>query len=80
MSKRENGTLRAGARLGLNPYGWGNGRGQAMQAIKKARRRQPVRAVSMKRLYFKRKGQESQDGKDIENIYRWEHRHGRSGF
>lgn len=43
MSKRKNGTLRAGARLGLNPYGWGNGRGQAM---KKARRRQPVRAMS----------------------------------
>ena len=45
MSKRKNGTLRAGARLGLNPYGWGNGRGQAMQALKKARRRQPVRAT-----------------------------------
>lgn len=44
MSKRKNGTLRAGARLGLNPYGWGNGRGQAMRAMKKARRRQPVRA------------------------------------
>lgn len=46
MSRRKNGTLRAGARLGLNPYGWGNGRGQAMQAIKKPRRRQPVRAMS----------------------------------
>ena len=46
MSRRKNGTLRAGAQLGLNPYSWGNGRGQAMQAIKKARRRQPVRAMS----------------------------------
>ena len=46
MSKRKNGTLRAGARLGLNPYGWGNGRGQAMRAMKKVRRRQPVRAMS----------------------------------
>ena len=46
MSRRKNGTLRAGARLGLNPYSWGNGRGQAMQAMKKARRRQPVRAMS----------------------------------
>ncbi len=46
MSKRKNGTLRAGAQLGVNPYGWGTGRGQAMQAIKKARRRQPVRAMS----------------------------------
>ena len=45
VSKRKNGTLRAGARLGLNPYSWGNGRGQAMQARKKARRRQPVRAT-----------------------------------
>lgn len=36
MSRRKNGTLRAGARLGLNPYGWGNGRGQAMRAMKKA--------------------------------------------
>ena len=35
VSKRKNGTLRAGARLGLNPYSWGNGRGQAMQAIKR---------------------------------------------
>lgn len=42
MSRRKNGTLRAGAQLGLNPYGWGNG---AMQAMKKARRRQPVRAT-----------------------------------
>lgn len=25
MSKRKNGTNRAAARLGLNPYGWGNG-------------------------------------------------------
>ena len=25
MSKRKNGTLRAGKKLGLNPYGWGNG-------------------------------------------------------
>lgn len=33
MSRRKNGTLRAGAQLGLNPYGWGNG---AMQAMKKA--------------------------------------------
>ena len=45
MSRRKNGTLRAGAQLGLNPYSWGNGRGQAMQAMKKARRRQPVRAT-----------------------------------
>ena len=45
MSKRKNGTMRAGARLGLNPYGWGNGRGQAMRAMKKARRRQPDRAT-----------------------------------
>ena len=46
MSRRKNDTLRAGARLGLTPYSWGNGRGQAMQAMKKARRRQPVRAMS----------------------------------
>ena len=46
MSRRKNGTLRAGKKLGLNPYGWDNGRGQAMQAMKKARRRQPVRAMS----------------------------------
>ena len=45
MSKRKNGTLRAGAQLGLNPYSWGNGRGQAMQAMTKDRRRQPVRAT-----------------------------------
>lgn len=25
MSRRKNGTNRAAARLGLNPYGWGNG-------------------------------------------------------
>ncbi len=25
MSKRKNGTNRAAAALGLNPYGWGNG-------------------------------------------------------
>lgn len=28
MSKRKNGTNRAAAALGLNPYGWGNGRGR----------------------------------------------------
>lgn len=42
---RRNGTLRAAAALNLNPYGWGNGRGQAMAEIKKARRRQPERAT-----------------------------------
>ena len=26
MSKRKNGTNRAAAALGLNPYGWGNGK------------------------------------------------------
>lgn len=26
MSKRKNGTYRAAAAAGLNPYGWGNGR------------------------------------------------------
>lgn len=44
MSRRKNGTLRAAKQLGLNPYGWGNGRSQAIQSIKKARRRQPDRA------------------------------------
>lgn len=28
MSKRKNGTNRAAAALGLNPYGWGNGKGR----------------------------------------------------
>ncbi|WP_162612882.1 hypothetical protein [Lachnoclostridium sp. An14] len=46
MSKRKNGTLRAAKQLGLNPYGWGNGRGQTMQAMKKARRRRPDRAMN----------------------------------
>lgn len=26
MSRRKNGTIRAAAALGLNPYGWGNGK------------------------------------------------------
>ena len=26
MSKRKNGTYRAAAAAGLNPYGWGNGK------------------------------------------------------
>lgn len=34
MSKRKNRTLRAGSQIGLNPYGWGNGRGQIMRMIK----------------------------------------------
>ena len=38
MSKRKNGTLRAAKQLGLNPYGWSNGRGQAMQTIRKRRK------------------------------------------
>ena len=46
MSKRKNGTLRAAKQLGLNPYGWGNGRGKAMQAMKKARRLQPDRTTN----------------------------------
>lgn len=44
MSRGKNGTLRAAKQLGINPYGWGNGRGMAMQSMKKARRRQPDRA------------------------------------
>ena len=28
MSKRKNGTLRAAKQLGINPYGWGNGKGR----------------------------------------------------
>lgn len=28
MSKRKNGTYRAAAASGLNPYGWGNGKGR----------------------------------------------------
>ena len=36
MSRRKNGTLRAAKQLGINPYGWGNGRGMAMQSMKKA--------------------------------------------
>ncbi len=39
MSKRKNGTLRAAKQLGLNPYGWGNGKRQAMGAIRKRRKR-----------------------------------------
>lgn len=35
MSKRRNGTIRAAAALGLNPYGWGNGK-----ARKRPRERQ----------------------------------------
>lgn len=38
MSKRKNGTLRAAQQLGLNPYGWGNGRGRAMQTIRRRRK------------------------------------------
>lgn len=28
MSRRKNGTIRAASAAGLNPYGWGNGRGR----------------------------------------------------
>jgi hypothetical protein len=28
LSKRKNGTCRAAAAAGLNPYGWGNGKGR----------------------------------------------------
>ena len=43
MSRRKNGTLRAASAIGINPYGWGNGREQVLREIKKSRRRQPVR-------------------------------------
>lgn len=38
MSRRKNGTLRAAAAIGINPYGWGNGRAQALREIKKSRK------------------------------------------
>ena len=39
MSKRKNGTLRAAKQLGLNHYGWGNGKVQAMRNLRKRRKR-----------------------------------------
>lgn len=38
MSKRKNGTLRAAKQLGINPYGWGNGKGRTMRNLRKRRK------------------------------------------
>ena len=38
MSKRKNGTMRAAKQLLINPYGWGNGKGQAMRNLRKRRK------------------------------------------
>lgn len=39
MSKRRNGTVRAASAAGLNPYGWGNGRGRKRP---RESRREPI--------------------------------------
>lgn len=50
MSKRKNGTFHAADALGLNPYGWGNGR-----ARKRPREvRTPIgQTTKYKHLYYK---------------------------
>ncbi len=60
MSKRKNGTFHAADALGLNPYGWGNGR-----ARKRPREvRTPIgQTTKYKHLYYKGEWEKIQDGK-----------------
>lgn len=59
MSRRRNGTNRAAAALGLNVYGWGNGK-----ARKRPRETQtPVGQINKtSSSYYKREREENQDG------------------
>lgn len=59
MSRRRNGTNRAAAALGLNVYGWGNGK-----ARKRPRETQtPVGQINKTSPpYYKREREENQDG------------------